>query len=205
MRLNLRRLPGRGLLTLTLAAVALSESAIAASALPPGYVRLSEGDAVFISGTRFICTVEQQTRNLASPVVGIVCGLGTSAGPTPGSYWVALKAPNDIVVTRASGANRSSLVFATPAHQPNAYSQVQRPLTLPAPKLFDVHDIGMWCSVQQARTLLPGQLAISCWFTTDPSKSGRPGSYGFILSEKKVEILRFGSNWHVLWSHREAS
>jgi hypothetical protein len=204
VRLNLRRRAMWGLLALVLGAVALSQAATSASAPPPGYVRLSEGDAVFVSGTRFICAVQQQAQNLASPVVGIVCGLGTSAGPTPGSYWVALRAPNDILVTRATGASRSSLVFAKPARQPKAYGQFQRPLTLPAPRLLDVHDIGMWCSVQQARTLLAGQLAVSCWFTNDPSSSGRPGGYGFILSEKTVEVLRLGTNWHVVWSHAEA-
>jgi hypothetical protein len=190
-------------LILVCVAVSLSASVTAGSALPPGYVRLSEGDVVLISGTRFICAVQQRTRNLASPVVGIVCGLGTGAGPTAGSYWVALRAPNDIVVTRAVGAGRSSLVFGRPAGQAKAYSSFTRSLRLPAPKLFDVSDIGMWCTAQQARTLLPGQLSVSCWLTNDPSKNGRPGGYGFILSEKRVEVIRLGSTWQVVWSHAE--
>jgi hypothetical protein len=174
----------------------------AAAALPPGYERLSEGDVLFVSGTRFICAVQQQARNLASPVVGIVCGLGTSAGPTPGSYWVALRTPNDVVVTRATDANHSSLAFSRPARQPKAYSLFQRPLTLLAPKLLDVHDIGMWCTVQAAKQQ-PGQLAVSCWFTTDPSTNGQPGDYGFTLTDKNVQVLRLGRNWQVVWSHAE--
>jgi hypothetical protein len=103
--------PREVFLILVLAAVALSAGLTSASALPPRYIRLSGGDVLRVAGTRFICAVQQQLRNLASPVVGIVCDLGTSAGPIRGSYWVTLSAPNDVVVTRAFGANRSSLVF----------------------------------------------------------------------------------------------
>jgi hypothetical protein len=203
MRSVIRRGAGRALRLSALAVVALPAVATGASALPPGYVRLSEGDVVFVAGTRFICAVEQQSRNVASPVVGVVCGLGTSAGPTLGSYWVALRAPNDVVVTRAVGSNRSTVAFARPAGQPKAYSVFGRPLTLSAPKLLDVQDIGMWCTVQTAKQLLPGQLAVSCWFTNDPAKSGHPGGYGFILSDKRVEVLRLGRSWQVVWSHAE--
>jgi|SRR5579859_1202954 len=175
-----------------------------ASAVPPGYVRLSQGSIVSVPGTRFICAVQQQTQNVASPIVGIICGLGSPAGATPGSYWISLRLPDDVLVTHATGSHSSTTAYAHPAGQRRAYLTAGgQPLTLPPPQLLDVYDLGIWCTVQVAKDLLPGQLSVACYFASNPSSAGRPGSYGFILSDKKVEVVHLNRTWQVVWTRPE--
>jgi hypothetical protein len=191
--------------TLGLAVAVAAVIATTASATPPAYTRLSQRDIVLVAGTKLVCAVEQQGTSIAAPVVGIRCGPGNRRGPLPGSYWAALRVPDDVVVAHYASATRGIVTYSRPASQPktSAGGFGARILTLPPPKLLDVYDLGIWCSAQIARTLLPGQLSVACYFASDPSTAGRPGTYGFILSEKKVKVLRLGSSWQVIWSHSE--
>src|SRR5262249_15571817 len=105
------------------------------SALPPGYVRLSQGTIVAVYRSKIICAVEHQTTNVSSPVVGIRCGPGSSSGPTPGSYWAALRLPNNVVVARFPASGPATTVFSRGPKQTGAYVTAGgQVMQLPAPK-----------------------------------------------------------------------
>src|SRR5579862_269812 len=158
---------GRGAAAIVLGAAALAaagSSGIASAALGPGYVRVSQGDVVAITGTDLLCAVELSSPNVAAPVAGIRCGRVTRSGARVGSYWVSLRVGDRVAAAQIASAKQSRVAFSAPASQPPVYAGgYDRTLPLPLPQLIDVADTGLWCYASVAKSYVPGQRSIFCY------------------------------------------
>jgi hypothetical protein len=171
-----------------------------------GYVRLSQGDIASFIGTGLSCVVETVDGN-PTQVAGIVCGKGSQGRVIGGSYWASLQLPDDVVVATASnGRPLAKIVYSRPNH-PTYRTAIGVPgfrvLPVLPPKLIDVHDSGIWCSAQVSRTIAPGHQIVACYLT---AANGQPknGSYGFIVSQKLVAVVRVhGNKSQIVWSHKQ--